>query len=218
MKKIFLVLVLTAAIYFSGCDKVTEVDETGKVTAKEYVDEVLQKARLDFSADAQLAAIYGWNVNPEGKINLLETSNIFVYVVQSDSRQENAFYVPVFAAGPIESPINFTTMLSFVKDTVASKILGKVFNRLSDLAIDPSANYKDSPETIDTARAHGGLNFLTQNPGSKIDMFLLPSKSIDTTLTVNNSADWIVNFYNDTKSLVLWIRSDNGEVIPLSGN
>jgi len=34
-------------------------------------------------------------------------------------------------------------------------------------------------------------------------MLLLSSKSIDTTLLVNNSADWIVNFYNDFKSLEL---------------
>jgi hypothetical protein len=56
----------------------------------------------------------------------------------------------------IESPINFTTMLSFVKDTTASDILDKVFGRLSTLAIDPNANYKDSPATIDTALTHGG--------------------------------------------------------------
>lgn len=218
MKKIFLVLAISAAIYFYGCDKVTEVDETGKVTAKEYVAEVLQKARLDFSADAQLAAIYGWNVNPEGKINLLETSNIFVYVVQSDSRQENEFYVPVFAAGPTRSPINFTSMLSLVKDTTASDILDNVFGRLATLSIDPTASYNDSPAAVDTALKHGGNAFMALNNNVQIDMFLLPSKSIDTTLTVNNSADWIVNFYNNTKSLVLWINSNSGVVTKLSGN
>lgn len=49
-------------------------------------------------------------------------------------------------------------------------------------------------------------------------MFLLPSKSIDTTLTINNSADWIVNFYSSNKSLVLWINSNSGVVKTLSEN
>ena len=57
-------------------------------------------------------------------------------------------------------------MLSFIKDTTAGNILGKVFNRLSTLAIDPAANYKDSPATIDTARVHGGNDFLAQNSWS----------------------------------------------------
>lgn len=153
-----------------------------------------------------------------GKIDLLETDNAFVYVVQSNNLQSNEFYVPVFAAGPVKSPINFSTMLSFIKDTTAGNILGNVFNRLATLAIDPNANYKDSPATIDTALVHGGNIFLSQNAGAKVDMFLLPSKSIDTTLTVNNSADWIVNFYSSNKSLVLWINSNSGAVTKLSGN
>jgi hypothetical protein len=109
-------------------------------------------------------------------------------------------------------------MLSFVKDTTAGNILGSVFNRLSTLAIDPGANYKDSPATIDTALVHGGNVFLSQNAGAKVDMFLLPSKSIDTTLVLNNSVDWIVNFYSSNKSLVLWINSNSGAVTKLSGN
>jgi hypothetical protein len=60
--------------------------------------------------------------------------------------------------------------------------------------------------------------YLSQNNAAQIDMFLLPSKSIDTTLTVNNSADWIVNFYSSNKSLVLWIKSNSGVVTKLSGN
>ena len=218
MKKIFLVLALATAIYFWGCEKATEIDETGKVTAKEYVAEVLQKARLDFSADAQLAAIYGWNINLEGKVDLLETTNALVYVVQSNQLQENEFYVPVFAAGPTRSPINFTSMLSLVKDTTAGDILDKVFGRLATLSIDPTASYNDSPAAVDTALKHGGNAFMAVNNNVHIDMFLLPSKSIDTTLTINNSADWIVNFYNDTKSLVLWINTNSGVVTKLSGN
>ncbi|MBK7500531.1 MAG: hypothetical protein IPI19_15955 [Ignavibacteriales bacterium] len=94
-----------------------------------------------------------------GKIDLLETDNAFVYVVQSNNLQSNEFYVPVFAAGPVKSPINFSTMLSFIKDTTAGNILGNVFNRLATLAIDPNANYKDSPATIDTALVHKRIFF-----------------------------------------------------------
>jgi hypothetical protein len=36
-------------------------------------------------------------------------------------------------------------------------------------------------------------------------MILIPSKSIDST-SVTNTADWIVNFYEDTLSLVLWLH------------
>lgn len=220
MKKIFLALVLITTIILLGCEKATDPNGgvDSDITAKEKLNDVLQKARLDFAADARLSAIYGWNADLFGNIDLLQTDNAFVYVVQSNQLQRNEFYVPVFAAGPVKSPINFTTMLSFIKDTTAGNILGKVFNRLSTLAIDPNASYKDSPATIDTALVYGGNAFLAQNNGVKIDMFLLPSKSIDTTLTVNNSADWIVNFYTSNKSLVLWINSNSGVVTKLSGN
>lgn len=219
MKKIFYLSTLIAVTVFVSCEKIADpIDETGKITAKEYVGEVLQKARLDFATDAKLSAIYGWNVDLLGKIDLLETDNAFVYVVQSNNLHSNEFYVPVFAAGPIKSPINFSTMLSFVKDTTAGNILGSVFGRLSTLAIDPNANYKDSPATIDTALVHGGNIFLSQNAGAKVDMFLLPSKSIDTTLALNNSADWIVNFYSSNKSLVLWINSNSGVVTKISND
>ena len=220
MKNIFLILTLAFSLYFVGCDKATDPNGgvDSDITAKEKVDDVLQKARIDFAADAKLSSIYGWNVDLNGNIDLLQTDNAFVYVVQSNTLQSNEFYVPVFAAGPIKSPINFTTMLSFIKDSTAGNILGKVFNRLSNLAIDPNASYRDSPATIDTALVHGGNAFLTQNSGVKIDLFLLPSKSIDTTLVVNNSADWIVNFYSSSKSLVLWINSNSGVVTKLSGN
>jgi hypothetical protein len=219
MKKIFLILTLITAFYFIGCDKVTNPEDSlGNITAAQKVDEVLQKARLDFSYDAKLSAIYGWNVDENGNVDLLETDNAYVYVVQSDLLQENAFYVPVFAAGPIESPIDFNTMLSFVKDSTASNRLDRIFGRLSTLAIDPNANYNDSPATVDTALVHGGNDFIALNDGAKIDMFLVPSKSIDTTLALNNSADWIVNFYSNNKSLVLWINSNSGVVTKLSGN
>lgn len=220
MKKIFLAITAIIVFNITGCEKIADPNNgvDSEITAKDNVDDILQKARLDFSSDAKLSAIYGWNVDLYGKIDLLKTDNAFVYVVQSNNLQRNEFYVPVFAAGPVKSPINFTTMLSFIKDSTAGNILGKVFNRLATLTIDPNANYKDSPATIDTARAHGGNVFLSQNAGAKLDMFLLPSKSIDTTLTINNSADWIVNFYTNDKSLVLWINSNSGAVTKLSGN
>ncbi len=207
-------------IYFIGCEKATDPIDgvNSNITAKEKLNDVLLKARLDFAADAKLSALYGWNVDLNGNVDLLKTDNAFVYVVQSNQLQSNEFYVPVFAAGPIKSPINFSTMLSFIKDSTAGNILGKDFNRLSTLAIDPNANYKDSPAVIDTALVHGGNIFIAQNTGVKIDMFLLPSKSIDTTLMLNNSADWIVNFNSNSKSLVLWINSNSGVVTKLSGN
>jgi hypothetical protein len=220
LKKIFLAISILSTFYFAGCEELTDPDVgvDSEITAKAKADDVLQKARLDFATDAKLSAIYGWNVDLLGNVDLLQTDNAFVYVVQSNNLQSNEFYVPVFAAGPVKSPINFTSMLSFIKDTIAENILGKAFNRLATLAIDPNANYKDSPATIDTALVNGGNVFISQNNEVKVDMFLLPSKSIDTTLVVNNSADWIVNFYTNNKSLVLWINSNSGVVTKLSGN
>lgn len=220
MKNIFLSLMLMFAFYFIGCEKATDPNGgvDSDITAKEKINDVLQKASIDFASDAQLSAIYGLNVNLLGEIDLLKTNNAFVYVVQSNSLQSNEFYIPVFAAGPVKSPINFTTMLSFVKDSTAEDILDDVFNRLSTVAIDPAANYNDSPAAIDTALVHGGNVFLAQNTQVKIDMYLLPSKSIDTTLAVNNSADWIVNFHSSSNSLVLWINSNSGIVTKLSAD
>ena len=83
---------------------------------------------------------------------------------------------------------------------------------LSTLSIDPAANYSDSPEALAILLPRIDVtNFRTSNPTSNIDMFLIPSKSIDSTSIVN-SADWIVNFYGDSTSLVLWINSTSGEV------
>ena len=213
------ILLMTFAILsfcFFGCDEEDLIDS--KITAKEKLNEVILKAQTDFAADAQLSAIYGREVGTTGEIDLANTSSVsgFVYVVQSDQLQSNEFYIPVFGAGPVKSPINFSTMLSFIKDTTASDVMGSVFNRLATVAIDPNAAYDDSPQAISKALTVGGSAFLSQNTGSKIDMFLVPGKSIDTTLTVSNTADWIVNFYSSASSLVLWIRGDNVTVI--SGN
>jgi len=209
MKKIFLTLSLVIIVLMSGCnleDLVTEAQDS-EITAKLKTSEVLSTARSNFAADAELSAIYGLNVNIQGQVDLLKpTQNAFVYVVQSDSDQSNEFYVPVFGASPVRSPINFTSMISLVKDQAAKDILGNVFNQLSTVHIASSVNYDDSPAVIEKMFQRSDVStFRSFNPVSKIDMFLIPSKSIDTT-SVSNSADWIVNFYADTTSLVLWLH------------
>ena len=169
--------------------------------------------------DAQLSAIYGLNVSTKGEIDLSNPdNNAFVYVVQSDINQSNKFYVPVFGAGPVESPINFTSMISLVKDQAAKDILGNVFSELSTVHIDATVNYDDSPAVIEKMFGRSDVSdFRASNSVSKIDMFLIPSKSIDTT-SISNSADWIVNFYGDTTSLVLWLHPGtvNGTITKIS--
>jgi len=216
MKKLLLIIMIFS-FHFFGCKEEEDLIDT-KITAKEKLNEVILKAQSDFAADARLSAIYGREVSTNGEIDLANTSSVngFIYIVQSDQLQSNEFYVPVFGAGPVKSPINFTTMLSFIKDSAASGIMGSVFNKLATVAIDPAATYDDSPQAISKALTAGGSAFMNQYTGSKIDMFLIPGKSIDTTLTVSNTADWIVNFYSSDKSLVLWIRGDN--VNTISGN
>lgn len=209
LKKYFIFLNFLLIILISACnleDLITEV-ENSSITAKSKISEVLNAAKNNFANDAQLAAIYGLNVSTKGEIDLLKPdNNAFVYVVQSDSEQSNEFYVPVFGASPVRSPINFTSMISLVKDQAAKDILGNVFNQLSTVHIASSVNYDDSPAVIEKMFQRSDVStFRSFNPVSKIDMFLIPSKSIDTT-SVSNSADWIVNFYADTTSLVLWLH------------
>jgi hypothetical protein len=209
LKKYFISLNILLIILISACnleDLITEV-ENSSITAKSKISEVLNAAKNNFANDAQLAAIYGLNVSTKGEIDLLKPdNNAFVYVVQSDSEQSNEFYVPVFGASPVRSPINFTSMISLVKDQAAKDILGNVFNQLSTVHIASSVNYDDSPAVIEKMFQRSDVStFRSFNPVSKIDMFLIPSKSIDTT-SVSNSADWIVNFYADTTSLVLWLH------------
>lgn len=74
MKKILLILAIFFSTYFIGCDKATNPpEEIGrKITAKEKIGDVLSRARFNFAADAKLAAIYGWNVDLKGKIDLLK--------------------------------------------------------------------------------------------------------------------------------------------------
>jgi len=217
MRLSFASFFITIVLFAVSCDNVENLlngTEDGKITAKEKLDDVLRTARTDFSADAMLAAIYGREVNTNGEIDLLQTNsfNAFVYIMQSDVQQSNEFYVPVFGTEPVKSPVNFNTMLSFVKNATAKNIMSAVFETLSTSSIDLAANYSDSPEALELLFGRNDVdNFRTINPTSRIDMFLVPSKSIDS-ISIVNSADWIVNFYGDNTSLVLWINSASGEV------
>jgi hypothetical protein len=215
MKKITIYLIFISLILLSSCKVEDIVSELGssEITAKAKVGEVVNKSKSDFAGDSKLAAIYGLNVNNEGKIDLLKpTDNAFVYVVQSDSvvavnpPEANQFYVPVYNSTPIRSPISFGSMLGLIKDQGASEIMGRIFGKLATISIDASASYDDSPQVLNKMLTRSDVStFRLNNPDTKIDMFLLPSKSIDST-SINNSVDWIVNFYGTNTSLVLWLH------------
>lgn len=207
--KISFVILSLFLFFISACSPEDLISEFGDsvITAKSKVGEVLNFAKSNFEQDAKLAAIYGFNVSTKGQVDLLKpTDNAFVYVVQSDSAQLNEFYVPVYNSYPVKSPINFTTMLSYIEDAQAKSILGNVFNKLSKINISSTASYDDSPDVLNKMLPRTDVSsFRSTNPNSKIDMILIPSKSIDST-SVTNTADWIVNFYGDTSSLVLWLH------------
>jgi hypothetical protein len=215
------VLLVLLLILIAACNPEDLISEFGDsiITAKSKLGEVLNTAKSNFTQDAKLAAIYGLNVNNKGQVDLLKpTDNAFVYVVQSDSAQLNEFYIPVYNSYPVKSPVNFSTMLTFVKDAQAQNILGSVFGRLAEVNISTSASYDDSPQVIEKMLTRGDVTtFRSANADGKIDMFLIPSKSIDTT-SITNTADWIVNFYGDTSSLVLWLHPGtiNGTVDVIS--
>jgi hypothetical protein len=204
-------------LFFFSCDEDDpEILPDRNTTAKQQVPKVINKARAEFSADANLSAIYGRDVSVNGTVDLLSTSGqIFVYVVQSDIQGGNELYVPVYNSDPIQSPINFNTMLSLIQDSTARGIVGTALGTLASVSIDPSVQYDDSPWAVNIGMQNGGSTFLNQNTNSRIDLFLLPSKSIDTT-SVSNTADWIVNFNSESESLVLWIHSGTGNVTVLS--
>jgi len=196
-----------------------------KITAKEKIGAVINTAKSNFASDAKLSAIYGREVDTEGKIDLLNTNSFsaFVYVVQSDSvasanpPEANQFYVPVIGSNPVKSPVNFNTMLSFIKNNTAKNIMETVIGTLATVSISASAVYDDSPQVLNQMLSRSDVtSFRSANLESKIDMFLLPGKSLDTNFT--NTADWIVNFYSDTSSLVLWLHPGNstGRIDPLS--
>ncbi|MBN2572465.1 MAG: hypothetical protein JXA68_10085 [Ignavibacteriales bacterium] len=212
MKKLLLLIVISLAIFVS-CDDEDILQSL--FTAKENVTPVLSAA-ASWSSDAKLAGIYGWNISTDGKVDLLSpTTNAFVYIVQSDSKGTNEFYVPVYAAGPVKSPINFVTMLSYVKDANAKTILETIFGALATTNINSTASYYDSPAVLTSMLARPDVSsFRNSNPGSKIDMFLVPS----VTLPIPGSsgyADWIVNFYSSSSSLVLYQNSQTGIILEL---
>ena len=187
-----------------------------KITAKEKIGAVINTAKSNFASDVELSAIYGREVDTEGKIDLLNTSSVsvFVYVVQSDSvasanpPEANQFYVPVIGSNPVKSPVNFNTMLSFIKNNTAKNIMETVFGTLATVSISASAVYDDSPQVLNQMLSRSDVtSFRSANLESKIDMFLLPGKSLDTNFT--NTADWVVNFYSETSSLVLWLHPGN---------
>ena len=221
--KLFHPVIFFLLFSVSGCNTDELVNEltNSEITAKSEVGEVISTARTNFTNDANLTAIYGLNVNNNGKIDLLKpTENAFIFAVQSDSDQTNEFYVPVFNSSPVKSPVNFNDMLSLVKNAQAKNILGFVFGKLSTIHIAPSVNYADSPDVLNKMFTRSDVtSFRTSNPSSKIDMFLIPSKSLDT-LNVRNDADWIVNFYSDNTSLVLWLHpgTTSGTIDILSGD
>ena len=96
-----LFIALTSFIILSACnlDEILNEAENSNFTAKSKLSDVINKAKTDFADDAQLSAIYGWNVSTKGEIDLLKPDqNAFVYVVQSDSVGTNEFYVPVFGS------------------------------------------------------------------------------------------------------------------------
>ncbi len=90
--------------------------------------------------------------------------------------------------------------------------------QLSTVHIESSVDYDDSPAILLKMFERTDVSdFRFSNVGSKIDMFLIPGKSIDTT-SITNSADWIVNFYGDSTSLVLWLHPGtvNGTITKIS--
>jgi hypothetical protein len=213
MKKYHSIIGLLIVFTIISCDVENIINDLqdGKITAKEKLGEIMNKAKSDFAQDALLASIYGREVSTSGEIDLLNTDsfNAFVYVAQSNSLQTNEFYIPVVGSEPIKSPVNFETMLSFIKDSAAKDIMETVLGTLARVAVDPSANYSDSPEVLNLFLPRDDVKtFRAANQNSKIDMILVPGKSIDST-SIINSADWIVNFYGDNSSLVLWLHPGN---------
>lgn len=221
MKK-YIAFLFSILFLINACKPEDLISEFGDsiITAKSRVGEVLSTAKTDFASDAKLAAIYGLNVSSEGEVDLLRpTENAFIYAVQSDSSLTNEFYVPVYNSNPVKSPINFTDMLSFIKNQQAKDILGLAFNKLSELNLAASVSYDDSPQIINLMLARSDVAaFRSSNPDGKIDMFLIPSKSIDT-LNVRNDADWVINFHGEFSSLVLWLHPGTaGGVVTVLSN
>ena len=199
----------------NSCDVEDIIGELGssKITAKDKVGEVINKAISEFSSDAKLSSIYGREVSTDGTINLLDTQSLstFFYAVQSDSLQQNKIYIPVYKSTPVESPIDLQTTLNFVSDENVKNFMSLILGQISNISIDPGISYSNSDAVLENMFNNSDVNnFRTINPETKIDMYLVPSKSIDSTFT--NSADWIVNFYTTNESLVMWLHTANGNI------
>ena len=211
--KLFLLILFL--ILTTSCNVEDLVGELGssKIKAKDKVGEVLNKAKSEFSPDAKLSGIFGREVSTDGTINLLDTQSLsmFFYAAQSDSMQQNKIYIPVYKSSPVESPIDFQTTLDFVQDENVKNFMSLILGKISTLSIDPGVNYANSDAVLQTMFNNSNVNdFRTINPETKIDMYLVPSKSIDSTFS--NSADWIVNFYTTSESLVMWLHTATGGV------
>ena len=226
MRNHALIIVFLLVLVSTSCnvnDLVSEV-ANGKITAKEKLGEVIKKARSDFASDSKLAVIYGRNVSTSGEIDLLGddlTSN-FYYIVQSDSvaavnpSEANQFYIPVYKSDPIRSPLNINDILSLIKNQNAKDIVGGAFGIIGTVGISTSASYSDSPAALNSVLETDEVkSFRALNAASQIDMYLFPSKSINDSSGINNTADWIVNFYSSNSSLVYWVKSGS-EPIKLS--
>jgi hypothetical protein len=221
MKKRSVYITFALLMVLISCKVEDIISELGssEITAKSRIGEVINKAKNDFASDTKLAAIYGWNVDNEGRIDLLKTTErAFVYVVQSDSvvsanpPDANQFYVPVYNSSPVKSPVTFGNMLGLIKDQGAGEIMGRILGRLATISVNAGAAYDDSPQVLSKMFERNDVsNFRSNNPDTKIDMFLLPSMSIDST-NVSGSADWIVNFYGESTSLVLWLNTESGNI------
>lgn len=215
MKKV--VLLLLSLIFISCEEEITPPIDypDAKVTAKKNIDAVVAAARNGYSADAELAGIYGREVSPSGEVDLVNTQslNAFVYIMQSDAVGENDFFIPVYGANPVRSPINFNNMLSYIKDSTAKTTVNGALSFLATINIDTNSVYDDSPAVLNTLFAINEVaEFRSAHPDTKIDMFLFPSKAIDPVNGFDHSADWVVNFYSAAESLVLWLNSETGAI------
>jgi hypothetical protein len=215
----FLILIFISFTFYACDDDVVIPGIDSKVTAKQNIESVTTAAKSGFAPDAGLSGIYGRNVSITGEVDLLNVNslNAFVYIMQSDSSDSNEFYVPVYASAPVKSPVNFNTMLSFIKDENATNTVGGALGHLSTVRIGQNALFGDSPEALSAITGRADVaQFRSVHPDSKIDMFLFPSKAIDPENGFSNTADWVVNFYSDTASLVLWLNTQTGIVTVLS--
>ncbi|MCF8240918.1 MAG: hypothetical protein K9J16_05990 [Melioribacteraceae bacterium] len=212
MKKLSLLFII---LLFVSCSEennpVRDIIDS-QITATERIDEVKAEAVSSFASDAKLAGIYGVNVDDNGEIDLsvLSPLNTFVYIFRSELKGEIEFYVPVFGAGPEKFPISLSEMIGLINDSDVKDKVGIILDALSTVSISSSATIYDSDwamnEIMSDARA---TTFLGSNSTAKVDMFLVPSKSIEES-TFTDGADWIVHLYTSSASKVFWINTGTG--------